>query len=96
MRREEALNRLREHRTEVERLGVSRLALFGSVARDEAREDSDIDVLVEFSQPVGLFEFLRLDFYLEELLGSHVDLVTPDALKAKMRERILHEAIYAT
>jgi predicted nucleotidyltransferase len=96
MRREEALKRLREHRTEVERLGVSRLALFGSVARDEAREDSDIDVLVEFSQPVGLFEFLRLDFYLEELLGSHVDLVTPDALKAKLRERILHEAIYAT
>jgi len=96
MHREEVLKRLREHRAEVERLGVSRLALFGSVARDEAREDSDIDVLVEFSKPVGLFEFLRLDFYLEELLGSHVDLVTPDALKAKLRERILHEAIYAT
>jgi predicted nucleotidyltransferase len=96
MRRDEVLRRLREHRAEVERFGVSRLGVFGSVARDEAREDSDIDVLVEFSQPVGLFEFLRLDFYLEELLGRRVDLVTPDALRAKLRERILREAIYAT
>ncbi len=96
MRRETVLKLLREHRAEVERFGVSRLAVFGSVARDEAREDSDIDELVEFAEPVGLFEFLRLDFYLEELLGSRVDLVTPDALRAKLRERILHEAIYAT
>ena len=86
---------LREHHTDLDRYGVKSLALFGSAARGELQPASDVDLLVEFSQPVGLFEFLRLDFYLEELLGCRVDLVTPDALKSQLRDRILREAIRA-
>lgn len=51
------------------RFGVARLALFGSVACDEARQDSDVDLLVEFDRPVGLFRFMELQSHLEDLLG---------------------------
>lgn len=71
------------------------LALFGSVARNEAGPASDVDILVEFGEPVGLFEFVALKNYLEEILGNPVDLVTEDALKRQLRERILGEAIPA-
>ena len=75
--------------------GVARLSLFGSFARDEGREDSDVDLLVEFSRPIGLFEFVRLQRQLAELIGHPVDLVTPAALKPQLRDRILHEAVLA-
>jgi predicted nucleotidyltransferase len=74
---------------------VASLSIFGSVARGEATDASDIDLLVEFNGPVGLFAFIRLQQHLEELLGCKVDLVTPDALRQEMRERILKEAIRA-
>jgi len=77
------------------KLGVASLAVFGSAARDEARPESDVDLLVEFSQPVGLFELVAVKEYLEELLGLPVDLVTRDSLKQQLRERILKEAIPA-
>lgn len=73
--------------------GVKSLLLFGSVARDEARADSDVDLLVEFDYPVGLFTFVRLKRYLEEILKSSVDLGTPDSLKPYLREPVLREAI---
>jgi len=95
MRRDEILGVLSEHRKEPEQYGVKSLALFGSTARDEARVDSDVDILVEFAVPVGLFQFVDLKAYLEEMLGCPVDLVTPDAIKDKMREQILKEAVYA-
>ena len=87
--------RLREHRADLERLGVKSLALFGSVARGEACQDSDVDLLVEFSRPVGLFHFMEVKEFLEEVLGRRVDLVTPDALKPQLREAILEEAVDA-
>lgn len=95
MRRDQILSVLREHQPELDSLGVSSLALFGSVARDEAGPESDVDILVEFDRPVGLFEFVRLQMRLEVLLGLPVDLVTPDALRQTMRDRILGEAVYA-
>jgi hypothetical protein len=95
MRREDVLQVLREHRPELDQFGVASLALFGSVARDEAQSDSDVDLLVEFDQPVGLFKFIGLQIYLQQLLGRRVDLVTPEALRAPMRERILGEALRA-
>jgi predicted nucleotidyltransferase len=95
MRRDQILSVLREHQPELESHGVSSLALFGSVARDEAGSESDVDILVEFDRPVGLFEFVRLQMRLEVLLGLPVDLVTPDALRQTMRDRILGEAVYA-
>jgi uncharacterized protein len=95
MRRGEILQLLKAHRQELARFSVKSLALFGSVARDEARPDSDVDILVEFAEPVGLFEFVRLKDYLETLLDRPVDLVTSDALKEQLRERILKEAVHA-
>ena len=95
MRRDEILDVLGGHREELEQFGVKSLALFGSTARNEARVDSDVDILVEFAVPVGLFQFVDLKAYLEEMLGCPVDLVTPDAIKDKMRAQILKEAVYA-
>lgn len=93
--RDEILRRLREDWVELERCGVKSLAVFGSVARGEAGEESDVDLLVEFSKPVGLFAFSRLRRHLEDLLGRRVDLATPDALKPQLREQILQEAVRA-
>ncbi len=95
MRRDEALRILAEHREEIAAFGVKSLAIFGSVARDEAGPDSDVDVLVEFGVPVGYFEFFRFQRYLEGLLSRRVDLVTPDSIKPRLKERILGEAVHA-
>ncbi|MBI4572943.1 MAG: nucleotidyltransferase family protein [candidate division NC10 bacterium] len=92
--RDEIIRLLREHRPELERLGVKSLALFGSTARGEAREESDVDLLVEFQRPVGLFEFVDLKGYLENLLGCRVDLGTPASLKPQLRDPVLKEAVY--
>jgi predicted nucleotidyltransferase len=93
MRREDTISLLRSHEATLARFGVRELALFGSVGRDQAGPDSDVDVLVEFDRPVGMFALLDLKDYLEGLLGRPVDLVTPAALKPQLRERILAEAI---
>jgi hypothetical protein len=77
-------------------MDVASLAVFGSVARDEAGPDSDVDLIVEFARPDGLFRFLAVKEYLETLLGRPVDLATPDALKPQFRVAILSEAIYAS
>ena len=93
MRRDEVLAWLAAHWPELTERGVARLAVFGSVGRDEARTDSDVDLLVEFDRPVGLFAFSELKEYLEGLLGRPVDLVTRAALKPRLRDRILPEAV---
>ncbi|MBI2854961.1 MAG: nucleotidyltransferase family protein [Chloroflexi bacterium] len=95
MRRSEILATLAHHKGDLQGFGVSSLALFGSAARDEAGPESDVDILVEFDRPVGLFEFLALKGYLEGLLGHTVDLVTPAALRPHMRDHVLQEALYA-
>ena len=94
-RRDEILKALRESRALLDAFGVSRLSLFGSFARDEGREDSDVDLLVEFSRPIGLFQFVRLQRELGERVGRRVELVTPAALKPQLRNRILGEAVVA-
>jgi uncharacterized protein len=94
MKRSVAVHILRKQRQELaERYFVASLSLFGSVARNEARPDSDVDLLVEFSQPVGLFQFIELQQRLEALLGCKVDLGTPRSLKPRIKERVLQEAI---
>jgi hypothetical protein len=94
--RAEALKHLSDHRADIARLGVRSLRLFGSVVRDEARPDSDVDLLVEFDRPVGLFQFFRVQRRLEEILGARVDLVMKDAVKRQLRGQILGEAVLAT
>ena len=96
MRRKHILKVLDAHRDEINsRFGVSSLSVFGSVARDEAAEESDVDLLVTFKDTPGIFGFLELKEYLENLLQSPVDLVTRSALKKQFRERILQEAVHA-
>ena len=95
MRREEVLRVLSREKATISGFGVASLSVFGSVGRDEARAESDVDLLVEFVRPVGLFQFVRLRRFLEGLLGVRVDLVTPAALKPQLREQILREAIRA-
>ncbi len=86
---------LRVHKEELrERYGVKRIGVFGSYSRGEQKEDSDVDILVEFEKPIGLIDFIRLQEYLESLLGVKVDLVTKGALKKRIRERILQEVKY--
>ena len=69
------------------------LSVFGSAGKGTATAESDIDILVQFSKAPGIFEFLRLKQYLEDLLGKPVDLVTEGALKKQLREGILREAV---
>jgi len=90
-----ALAILREHWAELRGYHVKSLAIFGSVARDEAGPGSDVDILVEFDQPVGLIAYSRLQRRLSEILNCRVDLATPAALRDTMRDEILNEAVYA-
>ncbi len=75
------------------RFGVTRLALFGSTARNEAHSDSDVDVLVAFDGPASAGRYFGVQFYLEDLLGCPVDLVTEKALRAELKPFIEREAI---
>lgn len=85
---------LRRHKSELrQRFGVSRLAVFGSVARGSDREGSDIDILVEFDRAPGFDAFMDLKYYLEDLLGVPVDLVTRKALRPRIRKHVEREAI---
>jgi uncharacterized protein len=94
MNRTTILQVLNQHRDEVmNRFGASHLALFGSAARDEMRDHSDVDVLVEFESPATFDGYIGLLFYLEELLGRKVDLVTASGLKPRARASIERDMI---
>ena len=73
---------------------VDDLGVFGSVARGDNNEISDIDVLVKFVKPVGMFKFIELEDYLSKLLGKKVDLVTQRALKPAIKNEVLQEVVY--
>jgi predicted nucleotidyltransferase len=90
------LNRLAEHQAELKsRFAISSLSLFGSIARGQATAKSDLDILVEFQETPGLFKFIELKTHLEDLFQCPVDLVTRNALKEPLRDKILQEAIDA-
>jgi len=93
---DEALQTLRAAKPLLDRYGVARIGVFGSVARGEAGPDSDVDVLVEFKpdQHPG-FEFFDLREQLAGLLGADVDLATSKSLHRLMRDRVLREVAYA-
>jgi predicted nucleotidyltransferase len=75
------------------RFGVTGLALFGSMVRGEARDDSDIDILVGFDGPATSERYFGVQFYLEDLLGRPVDLITEKALRPELRPFVESEAI---
>ena len=94
MNRDRVLALLAEHKPVLaERFGVQRLALFGSFARDTAREDSDVDVLVAFDGPATAKRYFGVQFYLEDLFGREVDLVTEDALRSRLRPYVERDAV---
>ncbi len=76
-----------------EKYHVKTLGVFGSYVRGEQTKKSDIDILVEFTQPVGLFTFIGLEEYLNDLLGLRVDLVLKDGIKPGLKDYILREVI---
>ena len=80
--------------TLVARYGVDRLALFGSTVRDAARADSDIDILVSFNGPATSERYFGVQFFLEDLLGRPVDLVTVKALRPELRRFVEREAVH--
>lgn len=94
-KKQHVLDVIKAHQDSLHKFAVHTLFLFGSVARDEATPTSDIDLLVEFNQPVGLFTLLKLQSYLEELLGYSVDLGTPNSLRPHLKATVLQEAIRA-
>ena len=93
MTRQQATDILADNSRQIKASGVRSISVFGSVARGDATDRSDIDLLVEFDSPIGLFALCRLRRLLEQMLGCSVDLVTPDALKRQIKDRILREAI---
>ena len=76
------------------RFGVPALALFGSVVRDASRADSDVDVLVSFDEPATSARYFGVQFFLEDLLGRPVDLVTDKALRPELRPFVEREAVH--
>lgn len=85
---------LRRHLpTLAEQYHVASLGLFGSYVRGEQEDDSDLDVLVTFSETPGLLTFIELEHHLSDLLGVQVDLVMKDALKPRIGQRVLDEVI---
>ena len=89
MEREDVLKILKQKDAELtKQFGVKSLLMFGSMARNEATQTSDVDLLVEFNRPVGYFGLFALQEYLEKLLGCSVDLGTPDSLKPYIKERV--------
>ena len=94
MTRAEVLDRLRAHRpTLAEQFGVVELAVFGSFARDEATDESDLDILVRFDGPATSRSYFGVQFYIEDLLGRRVDLVTDKALRSEFRPYVEREAV---
>ncbi len=94
MKKLDAIDLVQSHQQELRKLGVNSLNLFGSVARDQANLQSDVDILVELDESVGFFEFFQIRHYLEDLFQCPVDLGTVDALKEHLRQPILKEAIH--
>ena len=94
MDKQTIIMRLKDNLEQIrQRFSVERLSVFGSVVRDEVGEDSDVDVLVVFEKKANFDIFMDLKFYLEELLGMGVDLVTEKALRPQVRRAIEQEMI---
>lgn len=91
---ETVISTLKEHLETLHNLGVKSLELFGSVARNEARPDSDLDFLVEFEGQITFDAYMDLKFFLEDLFTKKVDLVIKEDLKPQIREVVLNQAIH--
>ena len=97
MKREQILEMLTSRPEIKQRFAVKNFYLFGSIGRGAERENSDVDILVEFEPDarMTLFQFTRLQRELGQLLNCRVDLATPDSLHKELRDEILKEAVLA-
>ena len=96
MKRDDVIKLLAGNRRKIAQFGARYLALFGSVVRDESEPGSDVDILVEFEGRATFDRYMELKFFLEDLLGCQVDLVTSKAIKPRMRPYVEKEAVYVT
>jgi hypothetical protein len=77
-----------------DKYGVKTIGIFGSYVREEQDENSDLDLLIQFEKPIGLFKFIALEDYLTEKVGIKVELVTEDALKPLIKPQVMKEVVY--
>jgi predicted nucleotidyltransferase len=95
--KEQVLRRLHEAQAELRRFGVKRCGVFGSFARNQSQDQSDVDILVEFEPDQKTFDnFMHLAFFLEDLFGRQVDLITTESLSPYIGPHILREVEYAS
>ncbi len=93
--KEEILKKLRENKDKLRSFGVRRIGIFGSFARGEEKEESDIDLIVEFEEGKKNFDnFINLVFFLEDLFGREVDLLTPESISPYIKPYIEREVVY--
>ena len=94
MKRDEALSRLKQHEADLKRLGVEHLYMFGSTAREEARDDSDVDLFFDYEKgKLGLFELMNVKDYAAKILGRKTDIMTRDSLHRVLRRNIEASAV---
>ena len=94
MKRDEAISLLQAHEADLKRLGVQRLYLFGSTARGEAKEDSDVDLFFDYEKgKLGLFELMGVKAYAADILGRKTDIMTRDSLHKTLRQSIEATAV---
>ena len=89
MKRDEAIRRLQQHEADLKRLGVERLYLFGSTARDEANDDSDVDLFFDYEKgKLGVFELMDVKEYAASILNRKADILTRDSIHKALRQTI--------
>ena len=94
MKRDEAISRLKQHETDLKRLGVEHLYMFGSTARDEAGDDSDVDLFFDHEKgKLGLFELMDVKEHAASILGGKTDIMTRNSLHPRLRKRIEEAAV---
>lgn len=93
MKRDDIARIIKARQADFEALGVTSLSLFGSAARDELKEGSDIDVLVTFAKTPTFSQYMDVKFLLEDLLGRPVDMGQPEYLKPRIKAKVLSEAV---
>ncbi len=96
MTRKNVISTIRKKQPELTRLGVKSLSLFGSVARGEEKPESDVDILVEFEGRATFDRYMDTKFYLEDILGSKVDLVMMQSIKPRMQPFIMRDLVHVT
>ena len=94
MIRENVLNILKKNIAKISRFGITKIAVIGSVARDEANSESDLDLLVDFEGPLTFDRYMDVKIFLEDLLDCKIDLVIADGLHPSIKAEINQDAVY--